>query len=450
MPKFTKTIITSEPLEILKHALRFLKKNLSTKYVPYVITLYLVESYSGAKNICGQPPVKKEGPFPYLPFSKLLAETMDIQNCAFWDDMDHALQDLPVLSTQSKQVVKYGNRDTQQTAAQQGDGTHRLFSVMCLQSKPTITHRADIKRHLETVLYSLMMKHHPLEVTVWAADWIEKGLLMGSGKPQVDFSLAIANIAQGLMRRTNGGMSHWMSKWVAPESEAMAEDCLGVMKDFMGDVQTGTKAIDAQPNVDAKSRKASAETLTFNNTADETAFNSVNKALLVQRQHDTENDLNPKPGGGRGGGRGGRGGRGGGFGGRGGGFRDKAERNVYDPSKNTAKCCMNKECPGLKKFGKGHETYPEILKRNPGIVLCMQCYIGMLRDEKDVVTTEGNIIKYRKPIKRGTKDHTGRLIKATLAQVVEGEGARALNVYHAYATSLPARSTLAAAQGAKP
>jgi hypothetical protein len=222
-----------------------------------------------------------------------------------------------------------------------------------------------------------------------------------------------------------------MSKWVAPESEAMAEDCLGVMKDFMGDVQTGTKAIDAQPNVDAKSWKASAETLTFNNTADETAFNSVNKALLVQRQPD---DLNPKSGGGRGGGRGGRGGRGG-------GFRDKAERNVYDPSKTTAKCCLNKECPGLKKFGKGHEIYPEILKRNPGIVLCMQCYIGMLRDEKDVVTTEGNIIKYRKPIKRGTKDHTGRLIKATLAQVVEGEGARALNVYHAYAASLPARST---------
>jgi hypothetical protein len=358
---------------------------------------------------------------------------MDIQNCAFWDDMDHALQDLPVLSTQSKQVVKYGNRDTQQTVANQGDGTSRLFSVMCLQSKPTITHRADIKRHLETVLYSLMMKHHPLEVTVWAADWIEKGLLMGSGKPHIDFSLAIANNAQGLMRRTNGGMSHWMSKWVAPETEAMAEDCLDVMKDFMGDVQTGTKAIDAQPNVDAKSWKASAETLTFNNTADETAFNSVNKALFVQRQPDAE-----KSGGGYGRGRGG-GGRGG-RGGRGGGFRDKAERNVHDPSKATAKHCLNKECPGLKKFDKGHEIYPEILKRNPGIVLCMQCYIGMLRDEKDVVTTEGNIIKYRKPIKRGTKDPTGRLIKATLAQVVEGEGARALNVYHAYATSLPARS----------
>ena len=69
--------------------------------------------------------------------------------------MDAALQDMPTLMTQTKQVVKYGNKDTLSTEAMYGDGRMGLFSLMCLKSKPTIPHKADIKRHLERVMYSL-------------------------------------------------------------------------------------------------------------------------------------------------------------------------------------------------------------------------------------------------------------------------------------------------------
>jgi hypothetical protein len=428
MPLFTKEILESEPINILKHALRFLKKHLSAKFMPYIITLYMVESYSGAHNLCPMPPVSKRLPFPYEQYSPILSETMDFQNTALWDDLEHALSTMPALSTESKQVVKYGNKDALSTLAEDGDGTMRLYSVLCLKSKPTITHRANIKRHLEHVLYSLMMKHHPIDVAVWAADWIDKGLRMGAGRPSIDFTCAVANVALGLIRR-QVGLNHWLQKWVAPNSEEVAEDALPIMKAFMSDILAGTKSIDSQPNVDAKSWKATAETVTFTSVVDEEAFTTVNRAMMATTG-DHGNGGSSPAGGGRGRGRGRGSFRDGGRGGR-----DRNERNVHDTKATTVRCA-NLECPGIDKFGRPFEIYPEIRKKNPNIQLCVKCYVTMLRDEVDV-TTKNGLIKFREPLKRNARDAKGQKIKAYVAQVVCGEGAESLRTYHAFAMSLP-------------
>ena len=87
---------------------------------------------------------------------------------------------MQTLATQSKQVARYRNKDTLSTEAVFGDGVMRLFSLLYLKSKPTIPHRAEIKRHLESVMYALMMKYHPKGVVVWSVEWTEKGLRMGA------------------------------------------------------------------------------------------------------------------------------------------------------------------------------------------------------------------------------------------------------------------------------
>ena len=160
----------------------------------------------------------------------------------------------------------------------------RLFALVCLKSKPTIPHKADIKRHLENVLYSLMMKHHPGEVAVWAAEWIEKGLKMGESRPRVDYTLSIGNTAHGLMRRTHGSVNHWMSKWVAPKDNKYAEDALLVIKGFMSDVATAVESIDQQPNVDDRTWENSSEHVTFQYRSDEEIFLKVSRGLLASRQ----------------------------------------------------------------------------------------------------------------------------------------------------------------------
>jgi hypothetical protein len=108
---------------------------------------------------------------------------------------------MPLLQTQTRQVAKHGNKDSPTTEAQRGNGPKCLFSPMAMQSKPTITHRQEIKIHLGMVVRSLVVLHNPHDVAVWASDWAGKGLLMGAGRPKADFKLGIANTARGLMRR---------------------------------------------------------------------------------------------------------------------------------------------------------------------------------------------------------------------------------------------------------
>jgi hypothetical protein len=107
-PKFTNELLDGEPLQILKHVLRQLKRKLSSMFMPYILVLYMVESYSGEMNMCLPPPVSKGTSQPYSPLKRLMAETLDQQNITMWDDLENAMQDLPTLRNQSKQVVRFG------------------------------------------------------------------------------------------------------------------------------------------------------------------------------------------------------------------------------------------------------------------------------------------------------------------------------------------------------
>jgi hypothetical protein len=73
-----------------------------------------------------------------------------------------------------------------------------------------------------------------------------------------------------------------------------------------------------------------------------------------------------------------------------------------------------------------------MLRRNPNILLCVECYIKMLRDEVDVITVNNGTIRFRNP----QRSHA----KAKLAQVVIGQGAKVLSLYHDYAETLPGDS----------
>ena len=92
-----------------------------------------------------------------------------------------------------------------------------------------------------------------------------------------------------------------------------------------------------------------------------------------------------------------------------------------------AKLCDNKSCPGIDKFGRALEIYPEMLKRNPNIVLCVKCYVEMLKEGKDVQTNSHGITKYHQP--------TTKTGKTKMAQVQKGKGARILVQHYNFATS---------------
>ena len=67
-------------------------------------------------------------------------------------------------------------------------------------------------------------------------------------------------------------------------------------------------------------------------------------------------------------------------------------------------------------------------KKTPGIVLCVKCYVTMLRDKKDVTTITGGTIKWHAP--------TEVSHKAKLAQMVKGQGVKALTLYHEHANEI--------------
>ena len=68
-----------------------------------------------------------------------------------------------------------------------------------------------------------------------------------------------------------------------------------------------------------------------------------------------------------------------------------------------------------------------MLKRNPNIVLCVKCYVEMLKEGKDVQTNSHGITKYHQP--------TTKTGKAKMAQVQKGKGARVLVQHYNFATS---------------
>jgi hypothetical protein len=272
----------------------------------------------------------------------------------------------------------------------------RLFSLMAMQSKPTITHRQEIKRHLEMVMHSLMMLHNPRDVAVWASDWVDEGLLMGAGRPKVDFTLGIANTAHGLMRRATS-ITYWMQKWVSPQNPEVAEDCLPVFKDFLADIIQGVKGIESAPGVDTFWSDTAVK-VNFDNVGDEETFRNVAKAFVAT--HSVE--VRQNPGGGRG--------------------RDRNERSVFDSSATTQRCDA-KHCDGMRKHGVANATCPEMLKRNPHIKLCVACHVAMLRDGVDVVTNNNGTIKHRAPTKA----------KAKFGQLRVGKGVPALRTHYAHA-----------------
>jgi hypothetical protein len=399
MPKYTKELVEGDSLQILAHALRFLKRRMASMFVPHTIVQCMMDSYSGERNLCLPPPATKDAPFPHVTFPPLLVEIADLQCRSFWEELDQALSKLPLLQTQTKQVVKYGNKDSMSTEAKHGDGPMRLFSLMAMQSKPTMTHRMEIKRHLELVMHSLVMQHNPRDVAVWASEWVDKGLLMGAGRPKIDFTLAIANTAHGLVRRATS-LTYWMQKWVAPPLNAKdGEDCLPVMKDFLAGVHAGVKGVESAPGAGSV-WKDTAIKINFDNAGDEETFHHVTKAFMATYQ------VTPS-GGGRG--------------------RDRTERNVRDTGSSTMKRCDAKECSGLRKHGVANSIYPEMLKKNPGVKLCVACYVAMLRDEVDVPTHNNGIIKYRAPARNG---------KAKFAQLELGKGCKVLRMYYAHAQSI--------------
>jgi len=91
------------------------------------------------------------------------------------------------------------------------------------------------------------------------------------------------------------------------------------------------------------------------------------------------------------------------------------------------KRCDAKGCSGIRKHGVANSIYPEMLKKNPGVKLCVACYVTMLRDEVDVPTHNNGIIKYRAPARNG---------KAKFAQLELGKGCKVLRMYYAHAQSI--------------
>ena len=80
----------------------------------------MMDSYSGERNLCWPPPAIKTAPFTCVTFPPLLAEMADLQCHSFWEELDQALSKLPLLQTQTKPVVKYGNKDSMSTEAKHG------------------------------------------------------------------------------------------------------------------------------------------------------------------------------------------------------------------------------------------------------------------------------------------------------------------------------------------
>jgi hypothetical protein len=195
------------------------------------------------------------------------------------------------------------------------------------------------------VMNSLMMLHNPRDVAVWASDWVDKGLLMGAGRPKVDFTLGIANTAHGLMRRATS-ITYWMQKWVSPQNPEVAEDCLPVFKDFLADIIQGVKGIESAPGVDTFWSDAAVK-VNFDNVGDEETFRNVAKAFVATYSV----EVHPNPGEGRG--------------------RDRNDRSVFDSSATTQRCDA-KHCDGIRKHGVANAIYPEMLKRNPRIKLCVK------------------------------------------------------------------------------
>jgi hypothetical protein len=271
-----------------------------------------------------------------------------------------------------------------------------------------------------------MMKYHPRSAALWAGEWIDKALGMGAGRPKIDFTNAIANIAHGLIRRTNGSMAFWMAPWVSPTGNRfigmhdIAEDAVPVLKDFMSDIIAGAKSVDSQPN--GETWDTTAEVANFQNLGDEDAFKKVSKAFVANYNSSSTE----KSGGGRG--------KGGG--GRGRGYTDRNDRNFHDPKSASTKRCDAKTCPGLVKQGVANEIYNEILKKNPNIKLCVTCYVRMLRDKTDVDTFNNGTMKFRDMIKKGQNTN-----RANLSQVIEGKGSRVLVWYNQYAQTLAQDST---------
>ena len=79
MPGYTKAVLEGEPLSILKHASRYLKKYIATRYLPHIIVTLMVEPYSGEKNMCSTPPAIKQSGYKRMP-SDLMREAYDLQN----------------------------------------------------------------------------------------------------------------------------------------------------------------------------------------------------------------------------------------------------------------------------------------------------------------------------------------------------------------------------------
>ena len=98
------------------------------------------------------------------------------------------------------------------------------------------------------------------------------------------------------------------------------------------------------------------------------------------------------------------------------------------PTRPGAKLCDAVNCPGIEKFGRAFERYPGMIKKNPGIVLCVGCYVDMLREGKDVETNHNGLIKFRKPAPKGAS-------KAKMTQVHKGKGAKVLIQHYEYAQS---------------
>jgi hypothetical protein len=236
---------------------------------------------------------------------------------------------------------------------------------------------------------------------------------MSAGRPKIDFALAISNCAHMLIRRTNGQFSHWMKDWVVPQKEAWGEDALLCFKDFLADVTAAGKSVDAQPG--GANWDSTSEDMVFQNISDENVFKEVKTAFAAKFV--VTGGKAPK-------------GKGGG---RGRGSQDRGHRNVGD-TKPGGEVCDSKSCPGLAKHGAANPIYAEMLRKNPGVLLCVTCYVTMLRDEVDVPTFNHGTIRYRKPLRNE------REMKAKMAQVVEGQGAKVLNYYHLHAESLPYNS----------
>ena len=161
----------------------------------------------------------------------------------------------------------------------------------------------------------------------------------------------------------------------------------------MSDNMSAVKSLEQQTNFDERSWEATKESVIFQHKADEEAFIKASRALAANRMGEWRNNS---------------------------GQGNKNERNTRDemgkPTRPGAKLCDAVNCPGIEKIGRAFQIYPEMVKKNPDIVLCVRCYVGMLRKGKDVETKQNGVIKFGKPAPRGAS-------KAKMTQVHKGKGA---------------------------